>query len=118
MAAALTLIKVSGHAEEIGDRDDRDVSQDDVRDAFAGNAALDVGLARSEPEAKVDIDSLLSRPDVWRGRATTQHATLPTGQSALDALLPGGGWPLGALTEICCAEEGLGEISLLMPALA
>jgi len=44
--------------------------------------------------------------------------TVPTGHGALDACLPGGGWPLGALTELLPARAGIGELSLLAPALA
>ncbi len=36
----------------------------------------------------------------------------------LYALLPGGGWPVGALTEILSEVEGIGTLRLLMPALA
>lgn len=43
---------------------------------------------------------------------------LPTGFPSLDAALPGGGWPLGALTEVLPAAPGVGEIGLLLPALA
>lgn len=63
------------------------------------------------------IEFLLHRPDIWR--AGTQHATVPTlasGHRELDAALPGGGWPLQALTEICHARPGLGELSLMLPA--
>ena len=38
--------------------------------------------------------------------------------AALDAVLPGRGWPQGALTEILLAREGIGEIRLTLPALA
>ena len=64
------------------------------------------------------LDPVLARRDVWRGREP--HATTPTvasGRRVLDAALPGGGWPLGALTEICSAQAGLGELSLMLPAL-
>jgi hypothetical protein len=44
------------------------------------------------------------------------HST--TGFSALDRLLPGGGWPLSALTEIHHAQTSIGELRLLMPTLA
>ena len=45
--------------------------------------------------------------------------TLPSGFGDLDRVLPGGGWPIGALTEILnSADEGIGELSLLMPAIA
>jgi hypothetical protein len=43
---------------------------------------------------------------------------LSTGLADLDALLPGGGWPRGALTEILIGQDGLGECSLVLPALA
>lgn len=43
---------------------------------------------------------------------------MPTGWSPLDAILPGGGWPRGALTELFVARDGIGELSLLSPALA
>lgn len=65
------------------------------------------------------IESLLARPDVWR--AGGRHATTPviaSGHRDLDAHLPGGGWPVQALTEICHARAGLGELSLMLPAFA
>lgn len=46
--------------------------------------------------------------------------TLPvlrSGHAALDAQLPGGGWPLGALTELLSDVPGIGELELLLPAL-
>ena len=43
---------------------------------------------------------------------------MPTGFANLDAELPGGGWPSGALTEILGSCEGIGELGLLLPALA
>ena len=55
---------------------------------------------------------------VWRGKvATVARAVLPTGFHELDRALPGGGWPLGALTEILIDGYGIGELGLLMPAL-
>jgi hypothetical protein len=44
-------------------------------------------------------------------------AALRSGHAALDALLPGGGWPLGALTELLSDQCGIGELELLLPAL-
>jgi protein ImuA len=41
----------------------------------------------------------------------------PSG-SALDAVLPGGGWQSGTVIELMPASDGIGELSLLMPALA
>jgi protein ImuA len=56
---------------------------------------------------------------VWRGKgASFARAVLPTGFRELDSHLPGGGWPLGAITEIFVDGYGIGELALLMPALA
>lgn len=66
------------------------------------------------------LDSLLRHPDIWRGnqRAQTAADALPTGFAELDELLPGGGWPRGALTEVLLSRQGIGELRLLTPALA
>ncbi|MFZ0107855.1 MAG: SOS cell division inhibitor SulA, partial [Thiobacillus sp.] len=66
------------------------------------------------------LESVLQHPGIWRGnqRAQTAEDALPTGFAALDALLPGGGWPRGALTEVLLARQGIGELRLLTPALA
>ena len=66
------------------------------------------------------LETLLDHPAIWRpgaARGGKRAATLPTGFPALDARLPGGGWPLEALTEIVIAKEGAGELSILLPAL-
>jgi cell division inhibitor SulA/protein ImuA len=58
---------------------------------------------------------------IWRGRgspAAVARAVVPTGFRELDAALPGGGWPLGAITEVLVDGYGIGELGLLMPALA
>jgi protein ImuA len=41
-----------------------------------------------------------------------------SGHAALDAQLPGGGWPVGALTELLLPHPGIGELRLLAPVLA
>jgi cell division inhibitor SulA/protein ImuA len=65
------------------------------------------------------LDALLDNPRVWRGRHQPRSAPgLPTGYPELDRHLPGGGWPLEALTEILVEDYGIGELELLMPALA
>ena len=50
--------------------------------------------------------------------AAVARAVIPTGFRELDRALPGGGWPLGAITEIFVDGYGIGELELLMPALA
>lgn len=54
---------------------------------------------------------------VWQGArlADARGATLHTGFAELDAELPGGGWPAGALIELLAEHPGVGEISLLLP---
>lgn len=65
------------------------------------------------------LHALLRRQDVWRANDTAVDAciTVSTGHPALDAELPGGGWPVGDMSEVltdCC---GHGEVSLLLPML-
>jgi hypothetical protein len=73
-----------------------------------------------EPPVNPSLESVLQHPGIWRGnqRAQTAEEALPTGFAALDELLPGGGWPRGALTELLIGRQGIGELRLLMPALA
>lgn len=63
---------------------------------------------------------LLQRPDLWRGDALARplREGVASGFAELDAVLPGGGWPRGTLTELLADGEGCGEVSLLLPALA
>jgi hypothetical protein len=65
------------------------------------------------------LDSVLAHSAIWRGGScAAEPAAIPTGFAPLDALLPGGGWPQAALTEILLASEGIGEIRLTLPGLA
>lgn len=64
------------------------------------------------------LEELLAHPSVWRGRSRAAIPTLPTGFAALDAGLPGGGWPSHGLVEILTPRPGVGELYLLLPALA
>jgi len=59
-------------------------------------------------------------PGIWRGSELARSACpgIASGFAALDAELPGGGWPRGALTEILPQHEGIGELRILGPALA
>ena len=77
--------------------------------------AVDPQLAQEDP-----LRELLRHPGIWRRSASAQHhvRALPSGWAELDAQLPGGGWPRGALSEILFERDGIGELTLLMPALA
>ncbi len=46
-----------------------------------------------------------------------RQGAIVTGYRELDALLPRGGWPLGSIVELLSAATGVGELSLLLPAL-
>lgn len=64
------------------------------------------------------LDAVLNHPAIWRGNDCARVAvpSVPTGFAELDAWLPGGGWPAGALTEIYAERQGIGELQLIMPA--
>jgi cell division inhibitor SulA/protein ImuA len=47
-----------------------------------------------------------------------RQAGLASGYPELDRHLPGGGWPRESLTEVLTEHYGIGELRLLMPALA
>lgn len=74
----------------------------------------------------MSLDTLLQRADIWRGgdhalRTPGQEGhglAVASGHAHLDAQLPHGGWPLGALTELLSQRHGIGELQLLLPALA
>ena len=58
-------------------------------------------------------------PALWRGSqfGTRAGPTVSTGFAALDAELPGKGWPTGALIELLTPHSGIGEMRLLRAAL-
>lgn len=64
-------------------------------------------------------DSARLPASVWRADQLGHAGTpaLSSGFAALDAELPGAGWPLGMLTELICRESGIGELRLLVPLL-
>ena len=70
-------------------------------------------LARTTP--LTDIHS-----DVWHAHAlaTVSTQVQPTCDASLDAQLPGGGWPVGAMTEVLQPQGVHSEWRLLLPALA
>ena len=67
----------------------------------------------------VALAEILQRQAVWRGAvAAAGRPAAPTGFAMLDAQLPGGGWPAGGLAEVLCPGEGIGELQIVLPALA
>lgn len=71
-------------------------------------------------EQQLSLDAVFESAGLWRANALT-HTDTPvcgTGYPALDACLPGGGWPIAGLTELLSGQSGVGELRLLMPALS
>jgi hypothetical protein len=64
------------------------------------------------------FDELIAHPKVWKLNGRSQQwKTISTGFDELDRCLPGGGWPCHAITEVFFRCDGMGEVSLFMPAL-
>lgn len=73
---------------------------------------------RSSLRVAFDLPSAV--PGVWHADALGAglQSAQPTGFVQLDAQLPGGGWPVGALSEVLQPMAGLHEWQLVLPALA
>lgn len=63
------------------------------------------------------LEARLQRFGVHRASHQARPSTCPTGWPSLDAVLPGRGYPLGAVTEFLVEQPGSGELSLLLAAL-
>ena len=65
------------------------------------------------------LDISETRTDLWKGASKFKDIlSISTGYSQLDQYLPGGGWPLGALTEILIENTEEPPVWLIAPALA
>jgi cell division inhibitor SulA/protein ImuA len=79
------------------------------------------------PREALSLGSILADARVWKLSLSSRDASAghspsrpvwSTGRSALDARLPGGGWPTASLIEVLLDAPGLGEVQLFLPALA
>ncbi len=70
------------------------------------------------PSGAAALETL--HPALWRAHQLGRPGSsgCGTGFATLDAELPGGGWPVGTLTELLLPHPGVGEMRLLAPALA
>jgi hypothetical protein len=77
-------------------------------------------MVRRRGGVKASVAELVQFPGVWRGGEleNVAHRVAATGFAALDAELPGGGWPIGTLTEVLHDGTGIGEVTFLAGALA
>jgi hypothetical protein len=65
------------------------------------------------------LADILQRQPVWLGGPPkTDIPGISTGYGVLNEALPGRGWPTGTLTEILGSQEGIGELALVLPAIA
>ncbi|MDD2925187.1 translesion DNA synthesis-associated protein ImuA [Rhodoferax sp.] len=64
-----------------------------------------------------DLGTALWRADALARSASAGGGAVASGHAALDAQLPGGGWPLGALCDILQDHSGQHEWRLLLPTL-
>jgi protein ImuA len=80
----------------------------------------EAGLAASVDGVQAAPQRWRTRPDIWRADAlgTAPVRVCATGHAALDAVLPGGGWPLGALVEVLQRAPTQALWRLLAPALS
>ena len=72
----------------------------------------------SSPSSLLPLEHL--HPALWRAHqlGRGREAVQASGYAALDAELPGGGWPQRAITELLLTGIGWGEMRLLAPVLA
>jgi hypothetical protein len=74
------------------------------------------------PREASSLADVLADARVWKLKDASANLrpcrpVWSTGRSALDARLPGGGWPTASLVEVLLETHGLGEIQLFLPAL-
>ena len=76
--------------------------------------------AGSAPACTAPAELETLHPTLWRAHQVgrPREAVFASGFAALDAVLPGGGWPAGTLTELLLPHPGVGELRLLAPMLA
>ncbi len=95
-----------------------------MRSAAAAFPVFAADAAQRQPGPPGLASALAS---VWRADQWGRSATVggdgaaqqrATGHAALDAELPGGGWPTAGLTELLLAAPGGGELRLLGPGLS
>jgi len=72
------------------------------------------------PRDPASLADILADARVWKLKDASAAPARPvwsTGVKALDARLPGGGWPTASLVEVLIDDTGLGEVQLFLPAL-
>jgi protein ImuA len=85
-----------------------------------GKAGVAAATGHEDAALRLGLDLEALHPALWRASQLggSRGAVSASGYPALDAQLPGGGWPHGVLTELLLPRCGIGELRLLAPALA
>lgn len=66
-----------------------------------------------------ELQQVLKRADIWQASQQSHNChSIASGYSPLDKLLHLGGWPLNRLTEILVERVNIGEMTLILPAIA
>jgi len=66
-----------------------------------------------------ELQQVLKRADIWQASKQSNHyPAIVSGYASLDKLLHFGGWPLNRLTEILIERLNIGEMQLILPAIA
>ncbi|CAM3721047.1 translesion DNA synthesis-associated protein ImuA [Paracidovorax anthurii] len=91
--------------------------------ALPSSALLSALPAGDPGQGGGGVRAVVEVPGVWRGASLDSSGmgragVEPSGHAALDAQLPGGGWPRGAMSEVLLPDRGLCEWPLVLPALA
>lgn len=76
----------------------------------------DIDYTVSSPNAR-RLEQRWQRWGIHRASRAATPETWATGWARLDAILPGGGYPLAAVTEVLAEQPGQGELSLVLKAL-
>ena len=89
-----------------------------VSTLFADTPSASTSISRAVFDSRVLPPTVAAA--LWRGDqlGSSAHTVHPSGFEALDAALPGGGWPGHSLTEILSPQSATLEWRLLGPALA
>ena len=82
------------------------------------NTAQTHHTQRPSLDGRAALEAYWQRFGVRRATQQGETPTIGTGWPAIDRLLPGGGYPRDGVTELLTRNEGSGELSLLLPALA
>jgi cell division inhibitor SulA len=65
------------------------------------------------------LQEVLKRADIWQASShSKQQSSLSTEYFSLDQSLHSSGWPLNQMTELLIERAGIGEMQLVLPALA